>query len=80
MAHRILRRPEVLSRFGCSRSTMYLRIGDGTIPQPIALGPRMVGWPESEIEAVIAARIRGASDDDVRLVVSKLQGARKCAA
>ena len=40
----------------------------------------MVGWPESEIDAVIAARIRGASESDLRDLVANLQAARKTAA
>lgn len=78
--NRILRFPEVKTRSGMSRSTVYLRIAEGLFPRPIRLGPRMVGWPESEIEAVIAARIRGASESDLRDLVANLKAARKNAA
>ena len=46
----ILRRGRVQERTGLSRSTIYDRIKDGTFPKPIQLGPRSVGWVESEIE------------------------------
>ena len=45
----ILRRKQVESRTGLSRSTIYLRIKKGTFPKPIKLGERAVGWLESEI-------------------------------
>ncbi len=47
----ILRRKQVEDRTGLSRSTIYLRIQQGTFPRPINLGARAVGWVESEIEA-----------------------------
>lgn len=50
----ILRRKQVESRTGLSRSTIYLRMQNGTFPKPIRLGPRAVGWVESEIENWLA--------------------------
>ncbi len=47
----ILRRRQVEERTGLSRSTIYLRIQEGTFPQPINLGGRAVGWLEHEIES-----------------------------
>ena len=47
----ILRRKQVEKRTGLSRSTIYLRIQEGTFPRPVSLGPRAVGWLENEIEA-----------------------------
>jgi prophage regulatory protein len=53
----ILRRKQVEVRTGLSRSTIYLRIQEGTFPKPINLGARAVGWVEHEIEAWLASRI-----------------------
>jgi len=53
----ILRRNQVEDRTGLSRSTIYLRIQEGTFPRPISLGARAVGWLEHEIEAWLAACI-----------------------
>lgn len=50
-ALKILRRKQVESRIGLSRSTIYERIKTGTFPPPISLGSRSVGWIESEIDA-----------------------------
>lgn len=56
-AQTILRLPEVRSRTGLPRSTIYLRISQGTFPSPVSLGARSVGWIASEIEEWIADRI-----------------------
>ena len=53
----ILRRKQVEKRTGLSRSTIYLRIHEGTFPRPINLGVRAVGWLENEIEAWLAERM-----------------------
>ena len=57
MQHRILRLPEVMARTGLSRSTIYLRISQGTFPKPVSLGPRAVGWVEAEIQEWIERQI-----------------------
>ena len=46
----ILRRPEVEARTGLSRSTIYLKVAQGTFPKPINLGPRAVGWVAAEVD------------------------------
>jgi len=47
----ILRLQHVKARTGLSRSSIYLRISEGTFPQQIVLGGgRAVGWIESEID------------------------------
>jgi len=53
----IIRRKQVEARTGLSRSTIYLRVSDGTFPRPVSLGARAVGWIESEISDWLAARI-----------------------
>jgi prophage regulatory protein len=53
----ILRRKQVQARTGLSRSTIYQRIAEGSFPKPVSLGPRAVGWLESEIEAGLASRV-----------------------
>jgi prophage regulatory protein len=80
MTDRFLRFPEVKKLSGMSRSTIYLRISEGLFPKPIQLGARMVGWRESEIAAMNAARVRGTSDDELRTLVVSLCAARKRAA
>lgn len=57
MATAILRLPEVKTRIGLSRSTIYLKIKEGKFPAPISLGDRAVGWIESEIEQWVEEQI-----------------------
>lgn len=77
MKNTILRRPAVNSATGDSRSTHYLRISQGLFTKPVRLGPRAVGWPSSEVEAINAARIAGMTDNEIRVLVLKLEAARK---
>lgn len=54
----ILRRKQVEKRTGLSRSTIYLRIQEGSFPKPISLGARAVGWLENEIQEWLTERIK----------------------
>ena len=54
----ILRRPQVEARTGLSRSTLYQYIQDGHFPRPVSLGPRAVGWLESDVNTWIEARVQ----------------------
>jgi prophage regulatory protein len=57
MANAVLRLPLVKARTGLSRSTIYLRIAEGSFPKPVSLGDRAVGWLESEIESWLSSRV-----------------------
>ncbi len=57
MVNSILRLPAVKSLTGLSRSTIYLRIKQGTFPTSISLGPRAVGWIDTEIDEWIEEKI-----------------------
>ena len=57
MTHTILRLPVVKQRTGLSRSTIYLRVSEGTFPRPVSLGGRSVGWLESEVQEWLQRRI-----------------------
>lgn len=77
MKRSILRIPAVKIESGLSRSTIYLRITQGLWTKPVSLGARAVGWPSDEVEAINAARIAGNSDEEIRILVKKLEEARK---
>lgn len=51
---RLIRLPEVKARVGLSRSSIYLRIAEGTFPAPVRLGEKSVAWLETDIDAWIA--------------------------
>lgn len=55
MPNRILRKPLVLERTGWSAPTLWRRVKDGSFPRPRRIGPRAVGWLESEVDDAIAA-------------------------
>ena len=57
---RFVRRPEVEFRTGLKRSTMYMRIKQGSFPRPIPLGPPRGCLLASEVDAWIEGRIRAA--------------------
>ena len=50
MAHTMLRLPAVKATTGLSRSTIYLRVAQGSFPKPVSLGGRAVGWLEAEVQ------------------------------
>ena len=54
---RIIKIKEVLKITGLGRSTMYQLIAISQFPKPIRLGPRAVGWLESEVHQWIAEKI-----------------------
>ena len=54
----ILRRKHVEVRTELSRSSIYQYIKEGAFPKPVPLGPRAVGWLESEVNDWIATRVR----------------------
>lgn len=76
MSQTILRLPSVKAKSGYSRSTIYLRISQRLWPRPVSLGARAVGWPESEVAAMNAARIAGKTEADIRALVIRLESAR----
>ena len=49
MEPQILRLNDVKAKTGLSRSTIYLRMAEGTFPKKISLGSRAVGWINSEV-------------------------------
>lgn len=48
-ADRLLRFPEVQSRTGLSESTMRRREAAGRFPRRVPMGPKMVGWYETDV-------------------------------
>ena len=73
----ILRTTDVLAETGlASHATIYGDIHAGLFPVPVQISERAVGWPGTEVKAIIAARIAGKTDDQIRELVVKLHQAR----
>ncbi|HUW37548.1 MAG TPA: AlpA family phage regulatory protein [Rhodocyclaceae bacterium] len=71
------RRPAVEAATGKRRSAIYLDVSRGVFPPPIRIGARAVAWPRHEYQQVVAARVAGRGDDDIRELVNRLVAARK---
>ncbi len=56
MADKLLRRPEVESVTGLSRSTIYHWMGKDEFPQPVRLGTRLVAWRSTDIQRWLETR------------------------
>jgi len=65
MSNTVLRLPTVKARTGLSRSSIYLRINQGTVPRPISLGARAVAWVETDINEWISDRIKSSRTPSV---------------
>ncbi|MGA3114543.1 MAG: AlpA family phage regulatory protein [Syntrophobacteraceae bacterium] len=72
----LVRLPSVKSLTGRSRASIYKDMQDGLLPSPIKCGTRSVAWLQHEIEAVIMARVKGQSEDQIRALVIELESKR----
>ncbi len=73
---RLLRGKEVDCLRGHGRTKRYEDIAAGVLVRPIARGVRDKRYPEDEIQALIAAEIRGESVEQRRAHVERLMTAR----
>ena len=73
----ILRLPEVKRAHGHrSDASIYNAIRDGLFTTGVAIGQRAKGWPDYEVSAIVAARIAGKTDSDIRELVKALHAKR----
>jgi prophage regulatory protein len=61
----IQRLPEVKRRTGLSRSSIYLKMQDGTFPPSVKISTRAIGWPEEVITEWIEQRIAESQGGEV---------------
>ena len=73
----LLRTPDVCAVTGMARPTLYEAMAKGTFIRPVKLGEKSSAWPASEVNAILAARIRGATEDQLRVLVVELTENRK---
>lgn len=73
---RIMRIKEIKARVGLPNSTIYDHIKRQLFPKPIKLGERISGWLESEVTAIMAARIAGKSEAEIKALVLSLENQR----
>jgi prophage regulatory protein len=76
---RLIRKRSVSAKFERSGRHVESLVQRRLLTRPIKLSPGPTtpsAWPEHEIDAIINARIRGASDDEIRVLVRELEAAR----
>ena len=59
-----------------STASIYQLIKKGLWTKPVNINVRSVGWPDTEILAINAARIAGQTDDQIRELVQSLHAKR----
>lgn len=73
----ILRVQEVKKLTGYpSNTSIYGSMKAGLFPKQVKIGVRSVGWPKYEVEVIVAARIAGWNDDQIRRLVNRLHEQR----
>jgi len=73
----IFRMPEVKAETGHkSHASIYNAIRAGLFTKPVQIGQRSVGWPDTEVFAINAARIAGSSEAEIRALVIRLHAKR----
>lgn len=73
--NRVLRLPQVREKIGRANATIWKDVSEGTLPPPISIGPRAVGWKSSELDAWIAAHefaSRTKAPVDMKVFVAQL--------
>ena len=76
----LIRLPLTCTVMGLSRSALYAQMAASLMTRPVKTGLRTAAFPASEVEAVIAARVAGQSDDAIRALVQRLHADRRIAA
>ncbi len=61
---------------GDSLGAFYAKVADGLMTKPIKTGARSTVVPYREVEAINAARIRGAGEAEIKALVAKLHADR----
>ena len=51
---RIIRLKTVLARTGLSRTTLYRKMGEGTVPRQVKISVHGAGWHESAVNRWVA--------------------------
>lgn len=74
---RLNRLHDALAATGKTRTPFYDDIKKGIMVRPVKIGPRAAAWPAHEIEAIVQARIAGASETELRKLVDRLHAQRK---
>ena len=73
---KILRLEATCERTGLAKSTIYARIKQGGFVSPLRLGPRSIGFLESEVNTWIESRERGVHQTPPKLNLAQVKRSR----
>lgn len=77
MTESLIRFSKVEEKTGLRRSMVYKLMNDGLFVGSVAIGNRARAFLNSEVNAIVAARIAGKSEDDIRNLVKELTEKRQ---
>ena len=75
-APQLMRIKQIKAQTGLPASTVYYHIGQGLFTRLIKLGERISGWLQSEVIAIMNARIAGKSENEIKELVKQLEAQR----
>lgn len=75
-----LRLPDLIQGRKRGRSSLYRDVDQELLTPPVRIGANSSAWPSHEIAEIDHARLAGATDDEIRVLVRSLVAARKVAA
>jgi prophage regulatory protein len=58
MLDKIHRLPSALAITGLCRTALYDRLKEGQFPEPVRIGPRAIGWRESDLATWVNTRAK----------------------
>jgi len=76
MIDRMMRTAEVRAVRALCNSSHWLDVKRGLWTRPVKIGLRASAWPESEVVALLDARVAGCSAQEIRDLVRRLEAAR----
>lgn len=59
-----------------SKTSIYNRVKEGLFTTPVKIGAQITGWPDYEVEILVAAKIAGQTPDQIRELVNNLHAQR----
>jgi prophage regulatory protein len=74
---RFQRIPDTLKQGGDSRSVFYRLMDEGLFTKPVKISERCAVHPMHEVEAILGARLGGATPEQLRKLVADLHEKRK---
>lgn len=73
----ILRIDGVLGKTGQrSKSAIYCAAREGLFTKPVKIGAQITGWPDYEVETIVAAQVAGQTKEQIRELVNNLHAQR----